>query len=188
MVLALLLLAACSQAPDTAPQSFTLAGAKVEFAPPPPTWTKRAQEIPAAQELSLPKSRDGKPVWPEARELPGGDLVLYTPPWSEGHLTVSAISGWPDKELTEAHIRHLQNAVLKRQDGQVLAQEEGKLGGATGYEMPFSYVENGKAMKGVQVHVIHGGSYFSVVLLVPADRFGEAEPVFRHVVDTWKFL
>lgn len=195
-VLSLLALASCSTAPSTPAETFTLAGQKAKFSPPPSTWSKNALEIPKDYELvPVPGASPGAPATEQmkTRTLSGGDLLRFTPPWGGGHLTISAISDWAmeswdkDPERTKVHIEQLQNQVLKRRDGQILSQGEAKLGGDMAYRMEFQFVDGTKAMKGVQIHAIHKGTYWSIVLVSPTERYSEAAPVFQNVVDSFEF-
>lgn len=195
-MLALLALASCSSAPSTPAETFTLAGQKAKFSPPPSTWSKSVLEIPKDYELvpvpgASPNAPNDEKMKP--RTLPGGDLLRFTPPWGGGHLTVSAIGDWAmeswdkDPARTKTHIEHLQNQVLKRSGGKILSQGEARLGGDTAYKMEFQYTDGTKAMQGVQIHAIHKGTYWSIVLMSPAERYGEAAPVFQGLIDSFEF-
>lgn len=192
-LLALLALTSCSSAPSTPAETFTLAGQKARFSPPPSTWSKSALEIPKEFELApVPGSSPDQPQL-KPKELAGGDLLRFTPPWGGGHLTVSAIRDWAmeswakDPEKTKAHVEQLQSQVLKRSGGQILSQGEGKLGGETAFRMEFQFTDGTKPMKGVQVHAIHKGVYWSIVLISPSERYGEAAPVFQAMVEGFEF-
>ena len=186
-------LSACSSAPSTPPEKFTLAGQAVEFSPPPAAWSKSTQQIPKSWDLANQAAGPDAPAARKVRELPGGDLVRFTPPWPDGHLTVSALAGWElkswaeDPEKTRAHVEHLQSQVLKRTGGQILKQSETKLGGEVALRLDFRYMEGPVEMKGAQVHALHQGVYWSLGLLGPAEHHGEALPLFNALVDSFKF-
>lgn len=190
---ALLILPACSSSPATPPEKFTLAGQAVEFSPPPATWSKTTQEVPRSWDIAPSATAPQKPEDLKTRELPGGDVVRFTPSWPDGLLTVSALADWTmkswaeDPEKTKAHVEHLQDQVLKRTDGKILRQVESKLGGETALRMEFRYMDGTREMKGVQVHALHQGAYWSVALLCPADHYREGVSVFDVLVDSFKF-
>jgi len=189
---AILLLPACGSAPKTVPEKFTLAGQEVEFSAPPATWTKKVQEIPKSWDMVPSSGPPGQKS--QVRELPGGTVVRFTPSWPDGHLTVSAIADWgmtswaEDPEKTQAHVTHLHEQILKRSEGRISRQAEEKLDAATSLRLEFEYRDGVREMKGLQVHAIHQGHYWTVALLCPAENFAEAAPVFESLVKSFKFL
>lgn len=189
---ALLLLPACSSAPKTSPEKHTLAGQTVEFSAPPAPWSKKVQEIPKSWDM-VPTSEAPK-EGNQVRELPGGTVIRFTPSWPDGHLTVSAIADWgmkswaEDPEKTQAHVTHLHEQILKRSEGKITRQAEDKLDGETSLRLEFRYLDGIREMKGLQVHAIHQGHYWTIALLCPAENFGEAAGHFENLVKSFKFL
>ena len=189
-LVALLALPACTSTSMSPPETFTLAAQKVEFQPPPSTWSKNVQEIPKSWDMGA--QAPGQEA--KLRELPGGTMVRFTPPWPGAHLTLSALGGWgmkswaEDPEKTKAHVSHLQEQVIKRTDGRITAQPEATLGGETAFRMEFQYQDGVRQMKGIQVHALHQGTYWSVALLCPAENYREGAATFDALVKGFKFL
>ncbi len=179
---ALLALSACTSSPGGTPEKFTLAGQSVEFAPPATPWTRDVQELPAATAPS-PGTGSGS----------GGTVIRFKPSWPDSHLTVSALANWSmkswaeDPEKTKAHVEHLQTQIVKREEGQITRQSQVKLGGEDALRLEFQYKEGVRMMKGLQVHAIHQGAYWTVALLCPEENFKEGAAAFEALVDSFKF-
>lgn len=176
----LLTLSACSSGSGGAPEKFTLAGQAVQFAPPTASWTRDVQDLPTS-------------AGPSPAASSGGTVVRFKPSWPDGHLTVSALADWSMKswaenpEKTKAHVEHLQTQVIKREEGRITRQSQVKLGGEDALRMEFQYKEGVRMMKGLQVHAIHQGTYWTVAVLAPEENYREAASAFETVVSSFSF-
>ncbi len=176
---AFLTLSACTSTPSGTPEKFTLAGQAVQFAPPTASWTRDVQQLPAAG--------------PSPAATAGGTVVRFKPSWPDGHLTVSALANWSmkswaeDPEKTKAHVEHLQTQIVKREEGRITRQSQVKLGGEDALRLEFQYKEGVRLMKGLQVHALHQGTYWTVALLCPEENFPEAASAFEALVSSLSF-
>lgn len=164
---------------DTQPQDFKISGKTAQFAPPP------AENWKDESVASDPKAKDTK-----------GDklLVRYVNNSSDAKfLSVTAVdlgtmTSWAeDPKATADLTRKFQDQILKRSDSKIIKQKQITLDGETALQLTYSYLEGTTKLWGSQIYVFHDKLLWNISISSPEEDHAEAEAVFKHTIDTFKF-
>lgn len=177
--ISLLLVGCQGGAGNAPPETFSLRGQKVEFAPPPAEWKRNFQKVTAKDaELGLPE---------------GTVLGLtFEHPEGKGFLVVSSVEAATDQAGKPIPLQSDQDTLNKiamwvvKREGEIRDQKYIKVDGQEAYRMEFAFGQNETAEKGVQIHFTKGSRHYTIALTMPASKFDAALPVFNKVAETFQ--